>query len=110
MSCLRPIDSFARDFGEFAVKPVTARGNRGTVVVRRDIRGAVPYMGSRELHMDLDTFRRDHLEAMAVPAIVMERLLRRPTTSMSWHRTAACCARCRAGASILPAYRTPAAY
>jgi hypothetical protein len=68
------IDGFAHDFGEFAVKPVTARGNRGTVVVRRDIRGAVPYMGSRELHMDLDTFRRDHLEAMAVPAIVMERL------------------------------------
>jgi hypothetical protein len=32
-------------------------------------------MGSRELHMDLDTFRRDHLAAMAVPAIVMERLL-----------------------------------
>jgi carbamoyl-phosphate synthase large subunit len=68
------IDRFARDFGEFAVKPVTARGNRGTVVVRRDIRGAMPYMGSRELHMDLDTFRRDHLEAMAVPTIVMQRL------------------------------------
>jgi hypothetical protein len=31
-------------------------------------------MGSRELHMDMDTFRRDHLEAMTVPAIVMERL------------------------------------
>jgi biotin carboxylase len=69
------VDRFAQDFGEFAVKPVTARGNRGTVVVRKDISGAQPYMGSRELHMDIETFRRHHLAAMPASAIVMERLL-----------------------------------
>lgn len=68
------VDRFAKEFGEFAVKPVTARGNRGTVVVRKDVQGAHPYMGSRELHMDFDTFRREHLQAMPAPAIVMERL------------------------------------
>jgi len=68
------VHRFAREFGEFAVKPTTARGNRGTVVVRSDIHGAMPYMGSRELHMDLDTFRNDHLATTAVPAIIMERL------------------------------------
>lgn len=65
---------FAKDFGEFAVKPVTARGNRGTVVVRKDIRGTQNYLGSRELHMDFDTFCRDHLPGAALPALVMERL------------------------------------
>lgn len=69
------VERFAREFGEFAVKPATARGNRGTVVVRKDVSGAQPYMGSRELHMDFDTFRRQHLAAMPAPAIVMERLL-----------------------------------
>jgi hypothetical protein len=65
---------FARDHGEFAVKPVTARGNRGTVVVRKDIHGVEQYLGSRELHMDFDTFRRAHLPATPLPAIIMERL------------------------------------
>ncbi len=69
------VTRFSRDFGELAVKPATARGNRGTVVVRKDIRGAERYLGSRELHMDFDTFRRDHLPKMQLPAIVMERLL-----------------------------------
>jgi biotin carboxylase len=68
------VDHFARQFGEFAVKPISARGNRGTVVVRRDIQGARPYMGSRELHMDCPTFVRDHLASTPTPAIVMERL------------------------------------
>jgi hypothetical protein len=69
------VDRFAREFGEFAVKPVTARGNRGTIVVRKDICGAQPYMGSRELHMDIETFRRHHLAEMPTSSIVMERLL-----------------------------------
>jgi carbamoyl-phosphate synthase large subunit len=68
------VGRFARDFGEFAVKPVTARGNRGTIVVRTDITGAQPYLGSRELHMDIETFKRHHLAEMPLPAIVMERL------------------------------------
>ncbi len=67
-------EKFASQHGEFAVKPVTARGNRGTVVVRRDVKGAHPFMGSRELHMDFDTYRRDHLASTPFPALVMERL------------------------------------
>jgi biotin carboxylase len=68
------VAEFNKTFGEFAVKPVSARGNRGTVVVRKDVKGAQNYLGSRELHMDIDTFRREHLNMMPVPAIVMERL------------------------------------
>jgi hypothetical protein len=68
------VERYARDYGEFAIKPVTARGNRGTIVVRKDIMGAENYMGSRELHMDIDTFRRAHLAHVPLPAIVMERL------------------------------------
>lgn len=68
------VEQYRRDHGEFAVKPVTARGNRGTVVVRKDVDGVENYMGSRELHMDFDTFRRAHLEQFPLPAIVMERL------------------------------------
>ncbi len=66
---------FSRDFGEFAVKPTTARGNRGTIVVRKDVKGAEHYLGSRELHMDIDTFQRSHLSQTPLPAIVMERLM-----------------------------------
>ena len=68
-------DRFVIELGEFAVKPVVARGNRGTVVVRKDIAGVQPYMGSRELHMDFETFRRSYLAAVHTPAIVMERLV-----------------------------------
>jgi biotin carboxylase len=63
-----------REHGEFAIKPVTARGNRGTLVVRTDIEGVHPFMGSRELHMDIATFRRGYLDALPLPAIVMARL------------------------------------
>ncbi len=68
------VESFFRERGEFAVKPVTARGNRGTIVVRGDVSGARPFMGSREMHMDWDSYRRDYLDATPLPAIVMERL------------------------------------
>lgn len=68
------VTRFSSQFGEFAVKPVTARGNRGTLVVRKDVKGSHSFMGSRELHMDFDTFRRDHLLNVPMPAIVMERL------------------------------------
>ena len=68
------VEWFAKERGEFAVKPVTARGNRGTIVVRRDVKGAHPYLGSRELHMDFDTYRQKHLDAALFSSIVMERL------------------------------------
>jgi hypothetical protein len=65
---------FAKETGEFVVKPSVARGNRGTLVVRADAAQAEPYLGSRELHMNFDAFRRDHLHEVPVPALVMERL------------------------------------
>jgi carbamoyl-phosphate synthase large subunit len=62
--------------GDFVVKPIRARGNRGTVVVRRDAEGAAPHAGSREWHADPASFRRSLLAEVVrnLPAIVMERL------------------------------------
>ncbi|MGE5147205.1 MAG: ATP-grasp domain-containing protein, partial [Candidatus Eiseniibacteriota bacterium] len=62
--------------GDFVVKPVRARGNRGTVVVRRDAKGAAPHAGSREWHADPASFRRELLAEVGrnLPAVVMERL------------------------------------
>jgi carbamoylphosphate synthase large subunit len=62
--------------GDFVVKPVKARGNRGTVVVRRDAEGAAPYAGSREWHADPASFRRELLTEVGhnLPALVMARL------------------------------------
>lgn len=74
---LERIDEVAREGGgEFVVKPLVARGNRGTYVIRTDVSGAEPYMGSRELHMDRDTFEREWLDetVRSLPAMVMERL------------------------------------
>ncbi len=68
-------DEFYRKHGDFAVKPTRARGNRGTFVIRADAGKAVPYLGSRELHMNYDMFRRDHLADMAFPVMVMEKLV-----------------------------------
>jgi len=70
------VDRFARDGREFAVKPLVARGNRGTIVVRNDVEGAQPYLASREWHMDLRTFKADYLASVerTLPAMVMERL------------------------------------
>lgn len=62
--------------GDVAVKPSRARGNRGVYIVRRDLRGEQPFRGSRELHLDFDTWRSKYaLESAALlPAVVMERL------------------------------------
>jgi len=69
------VEKFAREHGEFAVKPSQARGNRGTIVVRRDAGEAQPYLGSRELHMSHEVLARDHLDHMPLPAVVMEKLV-----------------------------------
>jgi biotin carboxylase len=69
------VDRFAAR-GDFVVKPVTARGNRGTVVVRKDADGAARYAGSREWHADPASFRRELMAEVArnLPVVVMERL------------------------------------
>lgn len=61
---------------EIAVKPAVSRGGRDVNVIRSDVRGASHYAGGREMHMDEETFRREHLPRYAdrMPVIVMERL------------------------------------
>lgn len=61
---------------EIAVKPAVSRGGRDVSVIRSDLRGASQYSGGREVHMDADSFRSDHLARYAdlMPVIVMERL------------------------------------
>ena len=70
------VEEFAAEHGEFAVKPARSRGNRGIYVVRTDMSGAAPHLGSREWHADLATFRERFLAEAerALPALVMERL------------------------------------
>jgi len=63
--------------GEFALKPMRSRGNRDIYVIRRDEGEVEKSLSGRELHMGLDTFRRQYLPALAerLPFMVMERLL-----------------------------------
>lgn len=70
------VKRFAAEHGEFAVKPARSRGNRGIYVVRTDVSGAAPHLGSREWHADLATFRERFLAEAerSLPALVMERL------------------------------------
>ncbi len=70
------IERYLHERGEVVVKPLIARGNRGTFIVSRNLQGSEGYLDSRELHMDPDTFWRDHLAgvAAALPVMVMERL------------------------------------
>lgn len=71
------VDTYLARHGEFAVKPLSARGNRNVYVVRQDVSGVEDYLGSREVHCDIDTFRRDFCDdaAGALPVMVMERLV-----------------------------------
>ena len=71
------IQAYRDDLTEFVVKPVVARGNRGTYVIREDVRGVSNFLGSRELHMDFNTFMAEHLQGTqsTLPVMVMERLL-----------------------------------
>ncbi|MHA1567294.1 MAG: ATP-grasp domain-containing protein [Alphaproteobacteria bacterium] len=70
------IDTLIARHGEIALKPLISRGNRNVYVIRRDITGVVDYMGSRETHLDLANFQRDHCRDLAahLPVMVMERL------------------------------------
>lgn len=69
-------ERYLNERGEVVIKPLVARGNRGTFIVSRKLRGSAGYLDSRELHMDPGTFQCDHLPgvAAALPVIVMERL------------------------------------
>lgn len=63
--------------GEAVVKPMVARGNRGTFVVHASGGAPTEFRGSRELHLGWDEFMDGYLDEVAsnLPAIVMERLV-----------------------------------
>ncbi len=71
------IDAVMESSGEAVVKPAAGRGGRGVFVIRRDLSGAQPYHGGREIHLDRASFTREHLAGCAehLPAVVMERLV-----------------------------------
>lgn len=62
--------------GELAVKPARSRGSRDVCVIRSDLTGVHPHHGTRELHMDLESFLTDHMAKLVglLPILVMERL------------------------------------
>lgn len=61
---------------EVAVKPAASRGGRDVTIIRADVRGASPYAGGREVHMDVASFWREHMHRYAnlLPVLVTERL------------------------------------
>jgi carbamoyl-phosphate synthase large subunit len=67
-------DHFGRK--SFAAKPARGRGNRGVYIVRDDMIGRTTSVSGRELHMDAETFFRDHAAALPalLPILVCERL------------------------------------
>lgn len=63
-------------YGEVVVKPASAQSSRGVSVVRNAIHGAQEYLGSREVHMDYDTFMTRFVDVYDAlfPVVVMKRL------------------------------------
>jgi carbamoylphosphate synthase large subunit len=70
------IDRYRSEKRDFVVKPIVARGNRGTFVIRQDVDEISNYLGSRELHMNYDAFMREYYDESVsyLPNMVMERL------------------------------------
>ncbi|WP_120495674.1 ATP-grasp domain-containing protein [Kiloniella sp. EL199] len=62
--------------GEAVVKLPTARGGRGTLVISNSLTETISFEGSRELHMNLQTFMEKHLSQLpSEPIMIMERLV-----------------------------------
>ncbi len=63
-------------YGEVVVKPASAQSSRGVSVIRNAIHGAQEYLGSREVHMDYDTFMTRFVDVYdsLFPVVVMKRL------------------------------------
>ena len=68
--------SFYEERGSFVIKDAIARGNRGTVLVDKNINGKVDYMGSRELHIGWDYFNEKIINESdnVFPKLITERL------------------------------------
>lgn len=63
-------------YGEVVVKPASGQSSRGVSVVSGAVRGAQEYLGSREVHMDYDTFMMRFVDVYdsLFPVVVMKRL------------------------------------
>ncbi len=63
--------------GDFAVKPAHSRGNRDIFVISSEFTTARRSHSGREMHVDLVTFRREHIAYVRtrLPVLVAERLL-----------------------------------
>lgn len=70
------LDDMIARHGEAAIKPATGRGGRDIYVIRRDLKGLHPFNGGRELHLDIDTCRREIMPRLAAltPLLILERL------------------------------------
>ena len=69
-------DKFYKKMKSFVIKEAVARGNRGTILVDKDINGKIDYMGSREIHSSFDYYKniiRPKLDKK-FPKIITERL------------------------------------
>jgi len=73
---LRYASKFFEERGAFVVKDAVARGNRGTILVDKDLKEKIDYMGSRELHMGWDYFniKFEELVDNVFPKLITERL------------------------------------
>ncbi|MBT3237429.1 MAG: ATP-grasp domain-containing protein [Rhodospirillaceae bacterium] len=69
-------DELLNTHGEVAVRPAVSRGGRDVFVIRKDLTEIESYLGGFELHMNLETFRGDHVQSCLekLPLIVAERL------------------------------------
>jgi len=63
-------------YGEVVVKPSMAQASSGVSIIRNSINGAQEYLGSREVHMDYDTFMTRFVDVYDTlfPVLVMKRL------------------------------------
>ena len=68
--------SFYEERGAFVVKDAIARGNRGTILVDKNINGMIEYMGSREIHVGWNYFNEKIINESlnSFPKLITERL------------------------------------
>ena len=68
--------SFYKERGSFVIKDAIARGNRGTILVDKNIDGIEDYMGSRELHVGWEYFNENIIKGIDnnFPKLITERL------------------------------------
>ena len=76
LEIIRLVDHFYNNYEGAVIKEPRARGNRGTIVIAKNIRGCKIYNESRELHMSLSYFKKykNKLIKPGFPKLLCERL------------------------------------